>query len=110
MKQTDFDGTFEYSSEINVEVSVPYKFTLEQNFPNPFNPATTIKYSIPELSYVTLKVYDILGREVATLVNGQKSAGSYEINFDAEKFASGVYFYKVQSGQSILIRKMILMK
>ncbi len=110
LKQTDFDGRFEYSNEINVEVSVPYKFTLEQNYPNPFNPATAIKYSIPEQSYVTLKVYDILGREVATLVNGQKSAGSYEINFNAEKLASGVYFYKVQSGQRFLIRKMILMK
>ncbi len=75
LKQTDFDGTFEYSSEINVEVSVPYIFTLEQNYPNPFNPATTIKYSIPELSNVTLKVYDILGREVATLVNGSKIIG-----------------------------------
>ena len=110
LKQIDFDGTFEYSSEINVEVSVPYKFTLEQNYPNPFNPATTIKYSIPELSYVTLKVYDILGREVAALVNSQKSAGSYKINFNAEKFASGVYFCKIQYGQKTLTRKMLLMR
>ncbi len=92
-------------------------FRLEQNYPNPFNPATKIKYTIPasyvgneNLRSVQLKVYDILGREVATLVNEKKQPGEYEVEFDAKNLTSGVYFYKLQAGNFIQTRKMILMK
>ncbi len=89
---------------------IPSDFSLSQNYPNPFNPATTINYSIPELSNVVIKVYDVLGDEVAILVNEQKPAGSYEVQFDASKLSSGVYYYKIQAGNYIETRKMILLK
>ncbi len=88
----------------------PVSFSLDQNYPNPFNPATKIKYSIPSASQTTLKVYDVLGDEVATLVNGEKQAGSYEVEFDAASLSSGVYFYKLQSGGFVQTRKMIVLK
>jgi hypothetical protein len=84
------------------------KYSLEQNFPNPFNPSTTIRYQIPNDGLVTLKVYDILGSEVTTLVNEQKSTGSYEVNFDASRLASGVYIYKITSGNFVSSKKMLL--
>jgi len=94
---------------------IPSEFSLEQNYPNPFNPSTTIKYSIPrdvrgEKQEVRLMVYDILGREVATLVNKQQQAGNYEVNFDANNLGSGIYFYKLQSGSFIKSMKMLLIK
>jgi hypothetical protein len=100
------------------EGRIPEQFRLEQNYPNPFNPHTTIKFSIPEMSRVILKVYDIIGNEVATLVNETKSPGSYEVSFNASRFASGVYFYSLRainpstgSGQVFVqTKKMILMK
>ena len=85
-------------------------FTLEQNYPNPFNPSTTIKYSIPNSEFVTLKVYDVLGNEVATLVNEEKPAGSYEIDFNAAKLSSGIYFYALQAGSYSQTKKLILMR
>jgi len=85
-------------------------FSLHQNYPNPFNPNTRIKYQIPELSFVTLKVYDVLGNEVATLINEEKPVGSYEIEFDATTLPSGIYFYKLQAGSFVETRKMVLMK
>lgn len=85
-------------------------FTLAQNYPNPFNPITTIQYSIPQRSNVTLKVYDVLGNEVATLVNEEKEKGIHTINFDASKLSSGVYFYKLQAGSFFQTKKMILVK
>ena len=95
----------------------PTEFSLEQNYPNPFNPATTINYSVPKSGLVTIKVYDILGRELANLVNEQKNAGSYSIQFNAAKLASGVYFYRMQaepsggSGQSFVkTKKLLLLK
>jgi len=88
----------------------PLSFSLEQNYPNPFNPSTTIEYSIPQNSLVTLKVYDVLGREVATLVNEQNEAGKHTVEFDASKLNSGVYFYKIESGNFIETKKMILVK
>jgi CubicO group peptidase (beta-lactamase class C family) len=88
----------------------PLTYRLEQNYPNPFNPSTTIKYSIPNFSFVNLKVYDILGNEVATIVNEEKPAGSYEVNFEAKGLSSGIYFYKLQAGSFVETRKMILMK
>jgi len=102
-----------------VSNELPTEFRLGQNYPNPFNPTTTIEYTIPTLetrhasslqTNVTLKIYDILGREVATLVNEQKPAGNYEVNFNASSLSSGVYFYKIQSGSFTETKKMILLK
>ncbi len=86
------------------------KFFLSPNYPNPFNPSTTIEFLIPTAEFVTLKVYDVLGNEVATLVNEEKPTGSYEINFDASELSSGIYFYKLQTGLFVETRKMILLK
>jgi hypothetical protein len=89
---------------------IPATYDLAQNFPNPFNPSTTIRYQIPQDGIVTLKIYDILGAEVKTLVNEQKLAGKYEVNFNASSLASGVYIYKIQAGSFINSKKMILLK
>jgi hypothetical protein len=110
LKQIDFDGSFEYSPVIEVEVSSPEEFTLEQNYPNPFNPATTISFSIPSGAVTSLKVYDIIGNEVATLVDEEKHAGVYEINFNASALSSGVYFYQLTAGGFIQTQKMVLLK
>ncbi|WP_304129941.1 T9SS type A sorting domain-containing protein [Ignavibacterium album] len=114
LKQIDFDGTFEYSSIIEVEITSPTSFALEQNYPNPFNPSTKIRFNIPdvgsELAQTTLKVYDVLGNEVAILVNEEKPSGRYEIEFDASSLTSGVYFYRLQSGSFIETKKMILLR
>lgn len=85
-------------------------YSLSQNFPNPFNPTTVISYQLPVTSTVTLKIFDLLGREVATLVNEEKSAGSYEVHWNAMGFASGVYFYQLQSGEFVQTKKLILQK
>ena len=85
-------------------------FTLQQNYPNPFNPTTIIGYSIPKASFVTLKVYDILGREIATLVNAEKSFGNYNVDFNGNGLSSGIYFYKIQAGDYSVIKKMVLIK
>jgi len=90
--------------------NTPITFTLNNAYPNPFNPSTKITYSIPELSFVTLKVYDVLGNEVANLVNEEKPAGSYEINFNASNLSSGIYFYRLQANDFTQIKKMILLK
>jgi hypothetical protein len=98
----------------NNSQNFPGIFTLYQNYPNPFNPTTKIKYSIPvgtqHAVSVQLKVYDILGREVATLVNKQQQPGNYEVEFNASNFASGVYFYQLRAGNFISTKKMILLK
>jgi len=86
------------------------EFILEQNYPNPFNPNTTISFSIPELAFVTLKVYDVLGNEVATLLNEQKPAGTYKAQFDASNLSSGMYLYKLQAGSFVETKKMVLLK
>ncbi|MDP4192075.1 MAG: T9SS type A sorting domain-containing protein, partial [Bacteroidota bacterium] len=83
---------------------------LAQNYPNPFNPSTSIKYSIPQNSMVSLKVYDILGKEVASLVNEQKSAGSYEVNFNANSLSAGMYIYELKAGNFTQTKKMMLIK
>ncbi|MCD4730981.1 MAG: T9SS type A sorting domain-containing protein [Bacteroidales bacterium] len=85
-------------------------FVLKQNFPNPFNPVTTITYSIPRKSYITLRVYDILGREVVLLINEEKMKGNYDVEFNASELPSGVYFYKLQTEKYIETKKMIFMK
>jgi hypothetical protein len=88
----------------------PEDFYLFQNYPNPFNPTTTLSYVIGHSSFVSLKVYDILGNEVATLVNEDKQAGSYEVQFVAAGLTSGIYFYKIMADNFVQTRKMILLK
>ena len=90
--------------------SIPLDFNLSQNYPNPFNPVTRIQYSVNSMELVSLKIYDILGNEVATLVNKEQPAGRYELMFNAEELSSGIYFYKLQSGSLIQTKKMILLK
>ncbi len=99
-------------STVNVEqiIEGPSSFELTQNYPNPFNPSTTIRYSVSTYKFVTLKVYDVLGNEVATLVDGYKPSGSYEVEFEAASLTSGVYFYQLKSGEYTETKKMILMK
>lgn len=92
------------------EEGIPSEFTLHQNYPNPFNPSTKIRYELPQSEKVTLKVYDIIGKEIATLVNKEKPAGSYEVNFNANKLASGIYYYTLTAGNFTQSKKMILMK
>jgi Secretion system C-terminal sorting domain len=89
---------------------IPTIYKLSQNYPNPFNPSTTIEYSIPKTSFVSLKIYDILGTEVATLVNEEKPAGNYQVSFDASSLSSGVYFYRLPAGSFVETKKMILLK
>ena len=86
------------------------EYNLLQNFPNPFNPTTRIKFQIVEQGNVSLKVYDILGKEVTTLVNEERSAGTYEATFDASELTSGIYFYKLQAGSFVETKKMILLR
>ncbi len=119
----EFKVTFEIDEFVDVAASgneMPIEFSLSQNYPNPFNPSTTIKYSIPFVDtrrpatagspHVTLKVYDILGRDVATLVNAEQQTGNYEVQFDASTLTSGIYFYHLQSGSFMESRKMILLR
>ncbi|MBK9096685.1 MAG: T9SS type A sorting domain-containing protein [bacterium] len=95
---------------INEKFFNPYSYTLSQNYPNPFNPSTVISYRLPVTSNVSLKVYDVLGNEIATLVNEEKPAGEYEVEFNAAKLPSGIYFYKLEAGSFSETKKMILMK
>jgi photosystem II stability/assembly factor-like uncharacterized protein len=94
----------------NNKNQLPNEFLLNQNYPNPFNPTTTIKYDIPKTSSVTLKVYNVLGQEVATLVNEKKEAGSYEVQLDGSKLSSGVYFYRLTAGILTETKKLILLR
>jgi len=120
LKQIDYDGTFEYSKIVEVEIPIVNEFLLSQNYPNPFNPTTTIKYQIPEISFVTLIVYDGLGKEISVLVNEEKPVGSYEVDFsaiggsaaggNAYSLPSGIYFYRLQAGSFVETKKMILLK
>ena len=110
LKQTDFDGSFAYSDEVEIEISQPNVFYLGQNYPNPFNPSTNIKYSIPADGNVTLKMYDILGEEVSTLVNEYQQAGTFDVVFDGSNLSSGVYYYQLTSGELTSTKKMMLTK
>ena len=95
---------------VDDEVSLPSQFYLSQNYPNPFNPSTTIKYQLPQSNFVTLKVFDILGKEVAELVNEKKDAGTYLVHFNASTFSSGIYFYRLQTEHYSLAKKMLLLR
>ena len=110
LKQIDFDGSYEYSQEVEVEVSAPFEFALEQNFPNPFNPNTKINWQSPVGSHQTIKVFDVLGNEIATLVDEYKPAGTYEVEFNAAALPSGVYFYQLKVDNYYETKKMILIK
>ena len=100
-----------YNSTTGIkDEELPSKFELFQNYPNPFNPGTNINFSIPNSSFVILKVYDVLGKEVANLVNEELSAGTYNFNFDAAKLTSGIYFYRIQTDNFVETKKMILLK
>ena len=98
------------SIDDNNPLGAPVQFQLYNNYPNPFNPATKINYQLPELSFVTVKVYDVLGSEIATLVNEEKPAGSYEVELDAMGLTSGIYFYTLAAGSFRETKKMVLMK
>ncbi len=104
------DTTDTGSTAIDAGYEMPVSFSLNQNYPNPFNPVTTIKYSLPENTFVSIKVFDLLGREVTQLVNTQKSSGNHEVKFDARHLPSGVYLYTLKSGSYVETRKMILTK
>jgi len=110
LKQIDFDGSFEYSNSIEVEISTPIIFTLDQNYPNPFNPSATISYQLPKTGNVNLKVFDVLGKEVATLVNMEQTSGSYKVEFNGSGLASGIYYYQLRASDFIETKKMILLK
>jgi len=113
-----YNDFFAYSFPINIGLTdvqskdqeLPTDFSLSQNYPNPFNPSTTIKFGLPKESNVVLKVYNILGEEVATLVNNVMPAGYHIINFDATKLASGMYIYRIQASDFVQVKKMLLMK
>ncbi len=109
LKQVDFNGAFKYSNVVEA-ATLPENFQLEQNYPNPFNPTTKIKFIIPKLSFVNLTVYDMLGKEVAALVNEEKNPGSYEVQLDGSKLSSGIYFYVLNIGDKRLSKKMCLLK
>lgn len=111
IKQIDFDGSYEYYELQNaVEVGAPDNFELSQNYPNPFNPTTKITYSVPVDGFVNLAIYNVLGEKVADLVNTNVKAGSYEVTFDATNFASGMYLYRMESGDFVSIKKMMILK
>ena len=110
LRQIDYDGTFEYTDELEVEINIPLKFVLEQNYPNPFNPSTKIKYSLPEAGNIKLTIYNSVGEEVSVLAEGFMEQGQYEITFDATNLPSGIYFYKLQYGNFLIVKKMMLMK
>jgi hypothetical protein len=110
LKQIDFDGQFEYSNVIEVDAGLPKAFALEQNYPNPFNPTTVISYQLPVAGNISLKIYDVLGKEVMTLVNGRQEAGAYNFTLNAASLASGIYFYRLQSGNFVQTKKMMLVK
>jgi hypothetical protein len=119
LKQVDYNGKFEYSKKVEVTV-IPNVFSLEQNFPNPFNPSTKINYTLPFDSKVTLEIYNITGKKIGQLVNEEQSAGYYSVDFNSssfnKRFVSGVYFYRINATNKIdgtnfsSIKKMILLK
>jgi hypothetical protein len=110
LKQVDFDGSFAYSDGVEIDIEQPSVFYLGQNYPNPFNPTTNIKYSIPADGLVTLKVYDLLGKEVSTLVNDYQQAGTFDVVFDGSNLASGVYYYQLITGELSATKKLMLTK
>ena len=110
LKQVDLNGSYKYSSEIEVVFNNITSFSLDQNFPNPFNPSTTISYQLSAEGLVSIKVYNVLGKEIATLDNEIKQSGLHEVNFDASGYGSGIYLYKMTVNNFSQTRKMIVLK
>jgi hypothetical protein len=117
LKQIDFDGSFNFSDEVSIEINLLREFSLGQNYPNPFNPSTKISWQTQVGSWQTLKIYDLLGNEVATLVDEYKPAGKYEVEFnvnghsgEVRNLTSGIYYYQFQAGEFTDTKKMILLK
>ena len=110
LKQIDNIGTYKYSDIVEADLSAPSILELNQNYPNPFNPSTTISYSLPKTEMVSIKIYDMLGKEVRTLVNEYKNAGSYMVVFNASNLASGTYLYRLTTGEFTQVKKLILLK
>ncbi|MFO7447716.1 MAG: T9SS type A sorting domain-containing protein [Ignavibacteriaceae bacterium] len=110
LKQIDNDGSFEYSETVEVSSMKPKMFELAQNYPNPFNPVTVISYSLPEKANVRLVIYDVLGKEVAELVNHKQDTGTYNVEFNGGELNSGIYFYKIEAGKYSQVKKLMLVK
>lgn len=110
LKQIDFDGSVSYSNEVEVDVNLLNEYSLDQNYPNPFNPSAVIKYALGGRQHATLKVFDILGNEVATLVNEMKDAGAYEVEWNASSLPSGIYFYTLRTSSFTQTKQMLLLK
>jgi hypothetical protein len=114
LKQIDFDGQFKYSPEVEVKLEVPAVFYLRQNYPNPFNPTTKIEFSIPSDNNVELKIFNVLGVEVAVLLKEHIPAGTYSVEFNATSASgglpSGIYFYSIITEENISVKKMMLIK
>ena len=110
---TKYDRIYKFDRVTGVSQELGFvadDYELSQNYPNPFNPTTTISFTIPEASDVTLKVYDMIGQEVATLVNSEMSAGKFNVSFDASNLASGTYVYELRAGKTVISNKMMLLK
>jgi len=103
-------GMSKFSIQVMANGELPKRYALDQNYPNPFNPSTTIKYDLPKDSKVSLKVFDILGREVSTLVNGEEKAGFKSVEWNGTGFATGVYFFRLQAGDFTATKKLLLLK
>lgn len=110
LKQVDNNGTFTYSPIVEVKHTLPAEFSLEHNYPNPFNPSTTISYSVPRDAKVELQVYSVSGQLVSTLVNQHQSAGTYSVQFNGNELSSGLYIYQLRAGGMVVTRKMTLLK
>ena len=109
MKQIDYNGNFEFFElENSIEIALPVKYEIGQNYPNPFNPKTKIAFELPERAMVTIKLYDMIGREVRTILKEERDGGYYVMDFDAGNLSSGVYFYRMISGKFIKTLKMSL--
>ena len=109
LKQIDTDGKYEYSDELEIQI-VPNVFALYQNYPNPFNPTTTIRYQLPKESKVIIKIYDILGAEVITLLNDKKKPGVYEVELNVQSLSSGTYIYRIIAGEFVETKRMVLLR
>jgi hypothetical protein len=110
LKQIDYDGSFEYSDIIEIETVIPNEFNLGQNYPNPFNPSTKIRFTISNMRFTKLKVYNVLGKQVATLINKELEAGNYKVDFNAGDLPSGIYYYSLTAGNFKETKKMLLLR
>ena len=115
LKQVDTDGSFEYSAILQVEINLPQNFTLSQNFPNPFNPETSIRYELPEAVEVKVSIFNLLGNEIRTLVNEQKEAGVHSILWNGKdnagrEVATGAYLYRIKAGEFVETKRLTLLR